>query len=114
MVECLHQYGLDFARVVAVRDAALSDSDLHSSKTACIVGTGIGSVESIYAGAHHVYSGEIGRMSPFTVLKGMASSSSAAVANLLKMHGRSYAGRYTCCAGTTAEMLDCSSACDQA
>jgi 3-oxoacyl-[acyl-carrier-protein] synthase-1 len=53
-------------------------------------------VETVYAGGHHVYSGQISRLSPFTVLKSMASSSSAAVANLLKVHGRSYSISSAC------------------
>lgn len=84
------------AALDAVRDASLPESDLQSSKTACIVGTGIGSVESIYAGATQVYSGQVGKMSPFTVLRGMGSSSSAAVANVLKVHGRSYSISSAC------------------
>jgi 3-oxoacyl-[acyl-carrier-protein] synthase-1 len=84
------------ASVDAVKDSNLSEGDLQSARTACIVGTGIGSVESIYAGAQQVYSGQIGRMSPFTVLKGMASSSSAVIANLLKVHGRSYSISSAC------------------
>ncbi|HET7765243.1 MAG TPA: beta-ketoacyl-[acyl-carrier-protein] synthase family protein [Burkholderiales bacterium] len=84
------------ASLDAVRDSGLSESDVQSDRTACIVGTGIGSVESIYAGGRHVYSGEIGKVSPFVVLRGMASSSSAAVANLLKVHGRSYSISSAC------------------
>jgi 3-oxoacyl-[acyl-carrier-protein] synthase-1 len=84
------------ASLDAVRDSGLSESDVQSDRTACIVGTGIGSVESIYTGGQQVYSGEIGKVSPFVVLKGMASSSSAAVANLLKVHGRSYSISSAC------------------
>jgi 3-oxoacyl-[acyl-carrier-protein] synthase-1 len=84
------------ASLDAVKDSGLSESDVQSDRTACIVGTGIGSVESIYAGGQQVYSGEIGKVSPFAVLKGMASSSSAAVANLLKVHGRSYSISSAC------------------
>ncbi len=84
------------ASLDAVKDSGLSESDVQSDRTACIVGTGIGSVESIYTGGQQVYSGEIGKVSPFVVLKGMASSSSAAVANLLKVHGRSYSISSAC------------------
>jgi 3-oxoacyl-[acyl-carrier-protein] synthase-1 len=84
------------ASLDAVKDSGLHEADVQSGKTACIVGTGIGSVESIYSGGNQVYSGQIGKMSPFTVLKGMASSSSAAVANLLKVHGRSYSISSAC------------------
>src|SRR5690242_1920093 len=84
------------ASIDAVKDSGLSEAEVQSDRTACIVGTGIGSVESLYAGSHQVYSRHISKLSPFTVLKGMASSSSAAVANLLKMHGRSYSISSAC------------------
>lgn len=84
------------ASLDAVSDSGLSETAVQSERTACIVGTGIGSVETVYAGGHHVYSGQISRLSPFTVLKSMASSSSAAVANLLKVHGRSYSISSAC------------------
>jgi len=71
-------------------------------RTACIVGTGIGSVESIYEGGVQVHSGEIAKLSPLVVLKAMASSSSAAVANLLKIHGRSYSISSACSPHPTA------------
>jgi 3-oxoacyl-[acyl-carrier-protein] synthase-1 len=84
------------ASLDAVKDAGLSEADVQSDRTACIVGTGIGSVETVYTGGRQVHSGEIGRLNPFTVLKSMGSSSSAAVANLLKIHGRSYSISSAC------------------
>jgi len=84
------------AALDAIADSGLSEKEVQSDSTACIVGTGIGSVESIYAGGRQVYAGEISKLSPFVVLKGMASSSSAAVANLLKVHGRSYSISSAC------------------
>lgn len=88
------------AALDAVGDSGLSEADVQSERTACIVGTGIGSVESIYTGGRRVYAGEIARLSPLTVLKSMASSSSAAVANLLKVHGRSYSISSACATST--------------
>lgn len=84
------------AALDAVADSGLVEADIQSERTACIVGTGIGSVESIHTGAQQVYSGKIGALSPVAVLKGMASASSAAVANLLKIHGRSYSISSAC------------------
>ena len=84
------------ASLDAVNDSGLSETDVQSDRTACIVGTGIGSVETVYNGGHQVYSGQIAKLNPFTVLKSMASSSSAAVANLLKVHGRSYSISSAC------------------
>ena len=84
------------AALDAVGDSGLSEADVQSDRTACIVGTGIGSVESIYTGGRQVHSGQIAKVSPFVVLKSMASASSAAVANLLKVHGRSYSISSAC------------------
>src|SRR6266568_4974841 len=100
------------AALDAISDSGLSEIDVQSDRTACIVGTGIGSVESIYTGGRQVHSGEIAKLNPFTVLKGMASSSSAAVANLLKIHGRSYSISSACATsahsiGTAYELIRC-------
>src|SRR6266850_4538718 len=84
------------AALDAVGDSGLSEVDVRSDRTACIVGTGIGSVESIYTGGLQVHSGEIAKLSPLVVLKSMASASSAAVANLFKVHGRSYSISSAC------------------
>jgi len=46
------------AALDAVGDSGLSDAEVQSQRTACIVGTGIGSVESIYTGGRQVHSGE--------------------------------------------------------
>jgi 3-oxoacyl-[acyl-carrier-protein] synthase-1 len=98
------------ASLDAVKDSGLSDSDLQSNETACIVGTGISSVEAIYTGGVQVHSGQIGKLNPFTVLKSMGSSPSAAVANLLKIHGRSYSISSACATsshsiGTAYELI---------
>ncbi|TMH75350.1 MAG: beta-ketoacyl-[acyl-carrier-protein] synthase family protein [Betaproteobacteria bacterium] len=84
------------AALDAVGDSGLSEVDVRSDRTACIVGTGIGSVESIYTAGRQLNSGEIAKLSPLVVLKSMASASSAAVANLLKVHGRSYSISSAC------------------
>ncbi|HTF15855.1 MAG TPA: beta-ketoacyl synthase N-terminal-like domain-containing protein, partial [Burkholderiales bacterium] len=100
------------AALDAVGDSGLSELDVQSEGTACIVGTGIGSVESIYTGGRQVHSGEIAKLSPLVVLKSMASASSAAVANLLKVHGRSYSISSACSTsshsiGTAYELIRC-------
>ena len=98
------------AALDAVNDSGLCEADVQSERTACIVGTGIGSVESVHTGGQQLYSGHIGKISPFGVLRGMASSSSAAIANLLKVHGRSYSISSACstsshCIGTAYELI---------
>jgi 3-oxoacyl-[acyl-carrier-protein] synthase-1 len=98
------------AALDAVADSGLPEADVQSDRTACIVGTGIGSVETVYTGGHQVYSGQIAKLNPLAVLKSMASSSSAAVANLLKTHGRSYSISSACATsshsvGTAYELI---------
>lgn len=98
------------AALDAVRDSGLSDKDVQSERTACIVGSATGSVECIYTGGRHVHSGEIDRVNPSTVLRGMGSASSAAVANLLKTHGRSFSISSACATsahgvGTAYELI---------
>ncbi|MDX1384561.1 MAG: beta-ketoacyl synthase N-terminal-like domain-containing protein, partial [Thermoanaerobaculia bacterium] len=78
------------AAVDAVADAGLDEESLQAASTACIVGCGTGSVRSVYKAADLAYSGKIRRVDPFTVLRCMASSPSAAVSNLLGVHGPSY------------------------
>jgi len=80
----------------AVADAGLPEGELADSRTACIVGSGTGSVAAVYAGAKLAYAGQIRRMHPFTVLRCMASSASAAVANLLGVRGPSYSISSAC------------------
>lgn len=80
----------------AVRDSGLSEEDVRSPRTACIVGSGTGSVQSVYKAARLSYTGRIRRVDPFTVLRCMASSASAGVANLLKARGPSYSISSAC------------------
>jgi 3-oxoacyl-[acyl-carrier-protein] synthase I len=100
------------AALDAVKDAALSESEVQSYRTACIVGTGIGSVESVWSGGQRVYSGQIAKVSPVSALQSMGSSASATVANMLKIHGRSYSISSACATsahtiGTAFELIRC-------
>jgi len=80
----------------AVDDAGLEQVELNSDKTGCIVGSGVGSVDSVKRAADLYYGGRIRRADPYTVLRCMASSSSATVANLFKIKGRSYSLSSAC------------------
>jgi 3-oxoacyl-[acyl-carrier-protein] synthase I len=80
----------------AVEDAGLSEKELRSIRTGCIVGTGTGSVVNVYKAAKLAYSGQTRRIDPFTILRCMASSASASVASLLKIHGPSYSSSAAC------------------
>lgn len=80
----------------AIDDAGWSENELHSAQTICIVGTGVGSVDAVQQAAHLYYSDRIRRVDPYTILRCMSSSSSAAVANFLKIRGRSYSLSSAC------------------
>jgi len=80
----------------AVDDAGLGPTELNSDKTGCVVGSGVGSVDSVKRAADLYYSGRVRRADPYTVLRCMASSSSATVANLFKIKGRSYSLSSAC------------------
>ena len=80
----------------AVADAELGEALLENSRTGCLVGTGTGGTESIYRAGELYFSGRLRRIDPFTVLRAMSSSASAAVTNLLKIRGRSYSISSAC------------------
>ena len=80
----------------AVSDGGWSAEMLENDRTICIVGTGVGSVDSVSYAADKYREGMIRRLDPYTILRCMSSSSSAAVANLLKIRGRSYSLSSAC------------------
>lgn len=80
----------------AVSGAGWSEDQLQSNDTICIVGTGVGSVVAVQKAAHLYYADRIRRVDPYTVLRCMSSSASAAVSNYLKIRGRSYSLSSAC------------------
>jgi 3-oxoacyl-[acyl-carrier-protein] synthase-1 len=80
----------------AVKQAGLGEVELENPLTGCIVGSGVGSVDAVRKAADLYFSGRIRRVDPYTVLRCMASSTSASVANLLKIRGRSYSLSSAC------------------
>ncbi len=84
------------AALDAAKDAGLDAEELRSSRTACIVGSGISGTTSLARGAELIAAGRARRIDPFTVLQAMSSSASAAVANLLGIGGRSYSIASAC------------------
>jgi 3-oxoacyl-[acyl-carrier-protein] synthase-1 len=84
------------AALDAVADAGLSSEILASPRTACLVGTGIGSTGVLRQAAEALPRGQARRLPPGTVLRAMASSASAAVAQLLGIGGRSYSIASAC------------------
>ncbi len=80
----------------AVADCGLSDQELSEPGTGCFVGSGVGSSRTIYRTADMYYAGELRRADPCSVLRAMSSSPSAAIVNLLGIHGRSYSLSSAC------------------
>lgn len=80
----------------AVTDAGWAEDQLQTNDTICVVGTGVGSVIAVQKAADLYYSNRIRRVDPYTVLRCMSSSSSAAVSNYLKIRGRSYSLSSAC------------------
>jgi 3-oxoacyl-[acyl-carrier-protein] synthase-1 len=84
------------AALDAVQNAALDTRDLEDQKTGCIVGSGSGGIESVYQAGVLYFSNRLRRIDPYTVLRCMSSSASSAVANVLKIRGRSYSLSSAC------------------
>lgn len=80
----------------AVADAGLADHELRSPRTACILGSAVGSVDAIRTAGEFYFSGRIRRMDPYTLLRGMSSSTSASIANLFGIRGPSYSISSAC------------------
>jgi 3-oxoacyl-[acyl-carrier-protein] synthase I len=80
----------------AVADAGLKDEDLQQQRTGCIVGSGIGSGVTIYQALDAYYRGNIRHVDPYSALRSMSNTTSAAVTNLLGILGRSYSVSSAC------------------
>lgn len=84
------------AALDAVSDAGLRSRELGRPETACVIGSGISDASSLARGASLLAEGRSRRIDPYTILKAMSSSASAAVAHLLKIGGRSYSVSSAC------------------
>ncbi|MEO8223538.1 MAG: beta-ketoacyl-[acyl-carrier-protein] synthase family protein [Gammaproteobacteria bacterium] len=87
------------AAVDAARDSGLSRELLEARSTGCIVGSGVGCVETIHAQSTRIYAGETGKVSSTAVLRAMSSSPSAMVATALQPGGRCYSISSACATG---------------
>lgn len=83
----------------ALKDAQLLDI-CEGRNIASIVGSGVSSTETIYAGADLIFNNNIKRISPYTITKSMSSSCSAAITNTFKLTGRSYSISSACATST--------------
>jgi 3-oxoacyl-[acyl-carrier-protein] synthase-1 len=94
----------------AVASSGLDGETLAGPRTACIVGSGTGSSETVVRATTLVREGRIRRVDPFSVLRCMASSASAAVAALYEVEGPSYSISSACatsahCIGHAAQLI---------
>ncbi len=80
----------------AIEDAALNDEDLHSQKTGCIVGSGIGAIYTVYQNSVKYFQEKINLIDPYTVVRVMTNSSSANIANVFGIKGRTYSLSSAC------------------
>jgi len=83
----------------AVQDAALTQGELEDRRTACMIGTSAGSVDSVHRAGEMYYAGQLRRIDPYLAFRCMANTAAAAVANLFHVHGRSYALSSACATG---------------
>lgn len=84
----------------AVTDAGLGEGELGDPATGCLVGSGVGDGRTMNRATELYRSGRLRRADPFTVLRAMSSSPSAAVAHLLGIRGRSYSLSSACATST--------------
>ena len=80
----------------AIADAGLTAAELAAPSTGCIVGTGIGSTGAVYLGGVEVHAGRARRVDPYSVVKSMSSSASAALVHRFGIGGRSYSISSAC------------------
>lgn len=80
----------------AIADAGLSETDLQSPRSGCIVGSGVGGLVAIAQGAEKIYQHQVKRANPYTVCHAMSSSCSASLANIFGIKGRSYSISSAC------------------
>lgn len=84
------------AALDAVADAGLDPEVMAEPATGCLVGSGIGDAASVHHAAELFDSGRLRRIDPYTVLRAMSSSASAALVALFGLRGRSYSLSSAC------------------
>ncbi len=95
----------------AVKDSGLTEAEVSNERTGIIVGSGGPSTKSLYR-AHNIVreSGSPKRIGPFSVTKGMSSTTSACLATPFKIKGVNYSITSACstsahCIGNAAELI---------
>lgn len=80
----------------ALATSGLGPDELGRDDFACLVGSGVGALYTIYEGAQQVYAGKARRVRPFAILQGMSSSACAHVTQTFGVGGRSYSLASAC------------------
>ena len=80
----------------AVADARLTDEELTQNRTGCFIGSGGSDSHTIYDNTVKLYNGKVRRIDPYSIVKTMANTCSAVIADYFKIHGRSYSITAAC------------------
>ncbi len=84
------------ATLDALDDAGLDSQALNRVRSACIIGSGGVSTQTVYEGGQKLYGGNARKISPYSILRGMCSSASSSVVCGLRLRGRSYSMSSAC------------------
>ena len=84
----------------AIAEAGLKAEDLAEDGCACLVSSGVGGLDMVYAGAEAVLNGRSRRVRPFAILQAMSSSANAHVTQTFGVGGRSYSLSSACATST--------------
>jgi len=80
----------------AVQDAGLNSEDLKDEGIGSLVGSGVSGINSLFECVDKYNKGIVRRIDPYAVLKSMSNTSSANLANILPVYGRSYSISSAC------------------
>ena len=86
----------------AISGAGLEEREVQNIRTGVVVGTGTSSVSSVLKGGILAQAGKANRIDPFSILRCMGSSASAAIATHFKTQGLSYSPSAACATSTHA------------
>lgn len=88
------------AALDAMADAGLEPGALAEGKVGCLVGSSTIDGHAVYRASELAFAGKSRRVDPYTCYRAMCSGTSAVVANLLGVHGRSYSISSACSTST--------------
>lgn len=84
------------AALDAAADAGLSEEDRQERNIGCLVGSSTIDGHAVYQASDLTFQGKARKVSPYTCYRCMCSGTSASVANLLSLRGRSYSISSAC------------------